>query len=145
MKISIVYWSGTGNTKKMAEFLAECIGNLGGIADIIQAEFVTVSALMEADGLALGSPAMGSEVIEESYMEPLVAELERNDLSGKPLVLFGSYDWGDGEWMRDWEQRMIKAGAELVTPGVIAHEAPDGEALKTLREAAEKLVSACPS
>ena len=84
---------------------------------------------------------MGAEELEESEMEPFVAELE-GKVSGKKILLFGSYGWGDGEWMRNWEERMKNAGAVLVTgSGIIANEAPDDAAVAKLKTAGKELVS----
>ena len=83
----------------------------------------------EYDGIAFGCPAMGAEVLEESEYEPMFTEIEAA-LSGKKVGLFGSYGWGDGQWMRDWEERCNAVGARLVADGVMANYAPDGEALE---------------
>ena len=96
MKVSIVYWSGTGNTEAMANAVAEGAKNTGA-----EVELLPVSA----DALLFGCPAMGSEELEESEFEPFFSSVE-GSLSGKKVGLFGSYDWGDGEWMRTWQQRV---------------------------------------
>ena len=80
------------------------------------------------DGIAFGCPAMGSEVLEEGEFEPMFAGVE-GALSRKKVGLFGSYGWGDGQWMRDWQDRVSADGAMLVSDGVIANAAPDGSAL----------------
>ena len=92
----------------------------------------------DASGFALGCPAMGSEELEEGEMEPFVSALEEF-VSGKTVGLFGSYDWGDGEWMRIWAKRMEDAGAKVAGQGVTANNAPDEEALGACRELGEKL------
>ena len=72
---------------------------------------------------------MGAEVLEEAEMEPFVADVE-GICSGKTIGLFGSYGWGDGQWVRDWEERMSGAGATISGgEGVICQEAPDADAL----------------
>ena len=101
MSISVVYWSGTGNTQAMAEAIGEGIESAGAQANVISVDQASVDALAEEDVFALGCSAMGAEELEESEMEPFVAELE-GEVSGKKILLFGSYGWGDGEWMRNW-------------------------------------------
>ena len=120
-KISVVYWSQTGNTQAMAEAVAEGIKAAGAEAELLEVGAASVDALKGEKAFALGCPAMGSEVLEECEMEPFVAELEPH-VSGKVIALFGSYDWGDGEWMREWVDRMKAAGATVVgDEGVICN------------------------
>ena len=127
MKVSIVYWSGTGNTEAMANAVAE--GALGSGAEV---ELLPVSAadegVLESDAILLGCPAMGAEQLEESEFEPFFSSIE-GKLAGKRVGLFGSYDWGDGEWMRTWQERVVSAGGNMVADGIIANNAPDGDAL----------------
>ena len=128
-EIYVVYWSQTGNTKEMAEAVGEGIKEVGKAAKVVEVGSVSAEELKEKAVFALGCPAMGAEVLEEEEMEPFVAEVERF-AAGKKIALFGSYGWGDGEWMRDWEARMKNAGAELVGGvGVMCNEAPDAEAV----------------
>ena len=141
MSISIVYWSGTGNTEAMANALADGIREAGGEAALITVDSAGAEALASEEVFALGCPSMGAEELEESEMEPFVAELE-GKVKGKKILLFGSYGWGDGEWMRNWEERMKNAGAILVTgAGIIANEAPDGAAIDALKAAGIEMVS----
>ena len=141
MSISIVYWSGTGNTEAMANALADGIREAGGEAALITVDSAGAEALASEEVFALGCPSMGAEELEESEMEPFVAELE-GKVKGKKILLFGSYGWGDGEWMRNWEERMKNAGAILVTgAGIIANEAPDGAAIDGLKAAGKEMVS----
>lgn len=141
MSISVVYWSGTGNTEAMADALADGIREAGGEAALITVDGADAQELAKEDVFALGCPSMGAEELEESEMEPFVAELE-GKVSGKKILLFGSYGWGDGEWMRNWEERMKNAGAVLVTgSGIIANEAPDDAAVAKLKAAGKELVS----
>lgn len=140
MSISIVYWSGTGNTQAMAEAVAEGIREAGAEAEVIDVGMAEAEKLAKEKAFALGCPSMGAEQLEESEMEPFVEKLE-SMVSGKRILLFGSYGWGDGEWMREWAQRMKEAGAVLVREeGVIANEAPDEEALAECRLAGKELV-----
>ncbi len=140
-KIIVAYWSQTGNTKEMAEAIGDGVKAAGKEACISEISKVSMDDLKNANCFALGCPAMGSEVLEESEMEPFVSEVE-SFASGKQIALFGSYGWGDGEWMRDWEQRMKEAGAEIVNDaGVIAQDAPDEAAKAECEELGKKLAS----
>ena len=128
-KINVVYWSGTGNTEMMAEAVAKGISAAGKEANVVAVGGITVEALVEEAVFALGCPSMGAEVLEEGEMEPFVEALE-GKVAGKTIALFGSYGWGDGEWMRDWVSRMEKAGATVLNgEGLICMEAPDDSAL----------------
>lgn len=127
MKTAVIYWSGTGNTEAMAKAVAEGAG----------ADIFTVSDFSgdigEYDAVAFGCPAMGAEVLEEDEFEPFFTGIE-DKLSGKKTALFGSYGWGDGEWMRSWEDRVKADGAVLVNgEGVIANETPSEDDLEKCR------------
>ncbi|MDD3360769.1 MAG: flavodoxin [Hespellia sp.] len=138
-QVTIVYWSGTGNTENMANMLAEGAKSAGSDVQIQSVDVANADELAQLEGFALGCPSMGAEELEESEMEPFVTSLE-GKVNGKKIVLFGSYGWGDGQWMRDWEQRMQQAGAEIVGgEGIISNDAPDDETEQKLREAGEKL------
>lgn len=140
MSVSVVYWSGTGNTQTMAEAVAKGIEAAGGKANLLEVSQADAAAVAEENAFALGCPSMGAEQLEESEMEPFVEALEPL-VSGKTILLFGSYGWGDGEWMRDWAERMKNAGAKLVREdGIIANEAPDEEALAECENAGKELV-----
>lgn len=140
-QILIVYWSGTGNTAAMAEMVASGIREAGKEPVLIPAEEAAAEQLSSFQAAAFGCPSMGDETLEESVMEPFVEAAEKN-VSGKTIGLFGSYGWGDGQWMRDWEDRMKAAGAVLVgREGVIASEAPDGDALEQCRALGRELAS----
>ena len=139
MSVSVVYWSGTGNTQAMAEAVAEGIRDGGADAVLMEVGNADAAALAEEKAFALGCPSMGAEQLEESEMEPFVEALEPL-VTGKTILLFGSYGWGDGEWMRDWADRMKNAGAVLIRgEGIIANEAPDDEALEECRAAGKEL------
>ena len=125
--IRIVYWSGTGNTESMASAVADGVKAAGAAAEVLPVAEAGASVL-ESDVLLLGCPAMGAEELEESEFEPFFASIE-GGLQGKKVGLFGSYDWGDGEWMRTWQTRAEAAGAVLIADGVIAHNEPDAEAV----------------
>ena len=139
MSISVVYWSGTGNTQAMAEAVAEGIKAAGQEAELLEVGDADAKTVAEEAAFALGCPAMGAEVLEESEMEPFVEELE-SYVSGKKILLFGSYGWGDGEWMRNWEESCKEAGANLVCDSVICQEEPDDEATDACKALGAALV-----
>jgi flavodoxin short chain len=128
-KVLIVYWSGTGNTQAMAESVARGVKDGGGDAVLQNAGGASAELVKGADALAFGCPAMGAEILEEGEMEPFIASLKSGDVEGKALGLFGSYDWGDGQWMRDWVERMKGLGAKVEGEGLITQLEPTEEAL----------------
>lgn len=132
-KIAVVYWSGTGNTEQMAFAVLEGAKENGTDAVLFQASEFDASMMDSYDAVAFGCPAMGAEVLEEDEFQPLFDSCETK-LSGKKIALFGSYGWGDGEWMRDWEEICKRSGAELVCDSVICNDAPDEEALSACKE-----------
>ena len=136
MKVSIVYWSGTGKTEAMAEAALEGAKNAGAEVQLLPVAAADESGL-QSDILLLGCPAMGSEELEESEFEPFFSSVE-GSLSGKKVGLFGSYDWGDGEWMRTWQQRVEAAGGVMIEDGLICNNAPDDDALSACRALGEK-------
>jgi flavodoxin I len=141
-KITVIYWSGSGNTKELAEAVAAGAGSAGAEVALLAVDEATKENVLTADAVALGCPAMGDEVLEEGEMEPFVSSLEKAGLNGKPIALFGSYDWGDGQWMRDWAERMKAIGGQLVDEGLIAKNFPDDAALDKGRKLGEKLAAA---
>ena len=121
------------------EAVAKGITAAGGSAECVAVSDITPQDLAGEAVFALGCPAMGAEVLEESEMEPFVEELEKS-VSGKKIGLFGSYGWGDGQWMRDWEERMTAAGATVLNgEGLICQETPDDDAIKQCEELGEQL------
>ncbi len=133
MKINIIYWTGTGNTEEMANLIAKGAREEGAEVNIKTVDSASIDDVKNCDVVMLGSPAMGAEVIEECEMEPFI-ELIEGEVSGKNMVLFGSYGWGTGEWMTSWEDRMLDAGADLLEREVIANEFPEGESANKLIE-----------
>ena len=131
-RIAVIYWSGTGNTQMMAEAVAQGAKDAGAEVTLLSVSDTDAAAASSYDALALGCPAMGGEVLEESEFEPFFSELE-GKLSGKKVALFGSYDWGDGQWMRDWQLRTLGANANLYGDGLIINEAPDEDGLAKCR------------
>ena len=132
MKTAVIYWSGTGNTEAMAKAVADGAG----------AELFSVSAfsgdVADYDAVAFGCPAMGAENLEEGEFEPFFEGIE-SKLSGKKVALFGSYGWGDGEWMRTWEEDCASPGIRLAVDSVTCCEAPDDEALSACQALGKKL------
>lgn len=126
-KIAVVYWSGTGNTEKMARKVVEGAKANGVIADLFTAAEFNADKMDEYKAIAFGCPSMGAEQLEDSEFEPMFIQCEAK-LRGKRIALFGSYGWGDGEWMRNWEENCCDCGAILVCDYVICNDAPDADA-----------------
>ena len=137
-KVAVVYWSGTGNTEAMAVSVADGVKKAGGEAVVLTAGEFDSSMAASFDAIAFGCPAMGAEELEEDEFEPMFSACE-SELKGKKIALFGSYGWGDGEWMRTWEERCVSLGAVIACESVIANEAPDDEAAAKCVELGEKL------
>ena len=131
-KVAVVFWSATSNNETMANCVAE-----GANGTIVPCGEMNAAKLAEFDAVAFGCPAMGSEELEESEFEPFFSSVE-GSLSGKKVGLFGSYDWGDGEWMRTWQQRVEAAGGVMIEDGLICNNAPDDDALAACRALGEK-------
>lgn len=127
-KIAVVYWSGTGNTETMANAVADGIKEKGAEAVVTTALEFDVSTIDSYDGVAFGCPAMGAEVLEENEFQPMFDACE-SKLGGKKIALFGSYGWGDGEWMRNWEETCTADGAVLACGSVMCNEAPDDDGI----------------
>ena len=131
-KIAVVFWSGTGKTEQMAYAVMEGIKEKAAEAALFAASEFGASMVKQYDAIAFGCPAMGAEVLEETEFQPMWDACE-GALGGKKVALFGSYGWGDGEWMRSWEDACGSAGAVLACESVICNEAPDEEALEACR------------
>ena len=128
-KVAIVFWSATGNTETMANCIAE-----GAKGTLLSCGEMTPAKLAEFDVVAFGCPAMGAEQLEESEFEPMFAGLEGR-LNGKKIAMFGSYGWGDGQWMRDWAERAQGDGAQLFSQeGLICNETPDEDVQAACRQ-----------
>lgn len=127
-KIAVVYWSGTGNTEAMAQAVAEGAQGNGAEAVLLTATEFNDSMMDEFDAIAFGCPSMGQEQLEDSEFEPMFIACE-GKLKDKKIALFGSYGWGDGEWMRNWEEVCKADGAVLACDSVICNEAPDDDAV----------------
>lgn len=131
-RIAVVYWSGTGNTAAMAEAVAKGARGNGADAQLFEVSSFQAGKAAQFDAFALGCPAMGSETLEDTEFEPVFEEL-KGSLAGKKVALFGSYGWGDGEWMRSWEDDCANAGISLAAESVICNDAPDDEAVEACK------------
>ena len=139
-KAIIVYWSSTGNTEAMANAIADGVKAAGGTPELVYVDNVNVDELLAQPAFAIGCPAMGAEELDES-VDSFVSEIE-GKVSGKNILLFGSYDWGDGEWMRLWVERMQNAGANIIGgEGIIANLEPDADAKAALEAAGKQLAA----
>ena len=137
-KVAVVYWSGTGNTEAMANAVIEGIKAAGGEGELIQAADFGPDKMDAYDAIAFGCPSMGAEQLEESEFEPMFASCE-SKLSGKKIALFGSYGWGDGEWMRNWQETCQNDGAYLACDFVICNDAPNDDALSACQALGQAL------
>ncbi len=137
MKIAVIYWTGTGNTEAMAAILADAAAAAGAEVSTFTADAFSAAAVADYDALAFGCPAMGSEELEDSEFRPMWDDV-KGSLSGKKTALFGSYDWGVGEWMDLWKEEAGQCGADIIGT-VIANNAPDSQAAAELEELGKKL------
>lgn len=138
-KVNIVFWSQGGNTEAMANAVGKGVTSAGAEAAVTFVGDASLEDLKESKAFALGCPAMGAEVLEESEMEPFVSDVE-SFASGKTILLFGSYGWGDGQWMRDWVERMENAGAKVIGgEEAICQEAPDASVEEKLADFGKQL------
>lgn len=126
-KVAVVYWSGTGNTEAMASFVVDGAKGAGADVNLFTPSDFSADLIDEYDAIAFGCPSMGEEQLEEDEFEPMFSSCE-DKLKGKKIALFGSYGWGDGEWMRNWEESCKGIGANLVCDFVICNDAPDSDA-----------------
>ncbi len=140
-KVVIVYWSGSGNTKMMAEAIESGAKEAGADVKLFEVSEASVADVENADVAVLGCPSMGAEVLEEDVMEPFVESLDGH-VGGKDMALFGSYGWGNGEWMDDWGERMEGYGASLVVDSLIINETPDDDGIEQCKELGKAVVGA---
>ena len=138
MKIAVVYWSGTGNTEAMAQAVTEGAKSAGAEVQLFTAAEFEGDKMDAFDAVAFGCPAMGAEELEDTEFGPMFEGCQ-DKLSGKKIALFGSYGWGDGEWMRTWEDTCRGKGAALACDSVICQETPDDDALDACRKLGEAL------
>ena len=139
MKVAVVFWSGSGNTEVMAESVAQGARSAGAEVDLLKPVQFKSETINSYDAFAFGCPAMGDKVLEEDKFDPMFTAVE-SDLEGKKAALFGSYGWGDGLWMRNWEDRAREDGINLVHASVIANEYPSDEDLNECKDLGRSLV-----
>ena len=138
-KVALVYWSGTGNTEMMAAQVKKGAEEAGAEVTMFTAAEFGPEKIDDFDAIAFGCPSMGAEVLEESEFDPMFTACE-GKLGGKKIALFGSYGWGDGQWMRDWEERCNGAGVTFATDYVIVNETPDADGDAACQELGKALV-----
>ena len=127
-KTAVVYWSGTGNTEAMANAVVKGAKDQGAEVTLFTAGEFDADQVDAFDVIAFGCPSMGSEELEDSEFEPMFSNV-KGRLAGRKIALFGSYGWGDGEWMRSWEEDCKSCGAVLAADSVICNDAPDEDAI----------------
>lgn len=137
-KTAVVYWSGTGNTAAMADAIVDGIKSVGGQAEVFTVDSFNSDMAENYDFIAFGCPSMGCEQLEDSEFEPMFDSC-KSKLKGKQIALFGSYGWGNGEWMQTWEDDCKSIGADLVCDSVICNDAPDDEAIEKCKELGKML------
>ena len=137
-KIAVVYWSGTGNTEAMANAVLEGVKEAGAEGELLNCGEFDAAKVADYDAIAFGCPAMGDEVLEEGEFEPMFEGCV-SALKGKKIALFGSYGWGDGEWMRNWEDECRNAGAVLACDSVTCNDAPDSDCESACRALGKQL------
>ncbi len=141
-KIAVIYWSGTGNTEAMAQLVAEGAGVAGDEVVLSNVSDISVDEALACDKVALGCPAMGAEELEDGEFQPFYDEFKAG-FGSKPLVLFGSYNWADGEWMATWQNDAKDAGLNLVAEGLICYDGPeDGDKVEDCKQLGETLAKA---
>ena len=138
-KVAVVYWSGTGNTEMMAAQVKKGAEEAGAEVTMFTAAEFGPEKIDDFDAIAFGCPSMGAEVLEESEFDPMFTACE-GKLGGKKIALFGSYGWGDGQWMRDWEERCNGVGVTFATDYVIVNETPDADGDAACQELGKALV-----
>lgn len=139
-RFAVIYWSGTGNTEQMANAVREGIIESGNEADVLTSAEFNSGLIENYAGFAFGCPSMGAEQLEESEFEPMFEEIKAS-LNGKKVALFGSFGWGDGEWMRNWYADCENNGCILVCDPIICNGAPDSQTEQELKELGKALVS----
>ena len=137
-KVAVVYWSGTGNTEAMANAVLEGVKEAGAEGELLNCGEFDAAKVADYDAIAFGCPAMGDEVLEEGEFEPMFEGCV-SALKGKKIALFGSYGWGDGEWMRNWEDECHNAGAVLACDSVTCNDAPDSDCESACRALGKQL------
>lgn len=140
-QVLIAYWSGTGNTEKMAELVKKGLEESGKTVDLESMSSVNTQNISNYEAIVLGSPSMGCEELEETEVVPFIEDIE-GKISGKKIALFGSYGWGNGEWMESWQERMDNSGANMLfDKGLICNETPDGDSAEECVEYGKQIAA----
>lgn len=137
-KVALVYWSGTGNTESMANYIVEGLKSQSVEVDVFTATEFSLDNVNNYEVFAFGCPSMGAEELEETEFEPMFSSV-KSSLKGKNVALFGSYGWGDGEWMVNWQQDCIDNGCNMICDPVMANETPEGDAIDNCKNLGVKL------
>lgn len=140
-QVNVIYWSGTGNTEAMANAIVKGAESAGAEVRLISVGSATEEDVKNCERIAFGCPAMGAEELEETEMRPYMDKVN-SLLSGKHVVLFGSYEWADGEWMKTWQEEIEGTGAHLVADGFAAYDNPDEDALDECEALGKELAKA---
>ncbi|MDO5715841.1 MAG: flavodoxin [Tissierellia bacterium] len=140
-KVNVIYWTGTGNTEAMANAIVKGAEDAGAEVKLLQVSEATEDDVKNVDRIAFGCPAMGAEELEEAEMRPFMDKVNPL-LSGKHVVIFGSYEWADGEWMRLWQDEIEETGALLVADGFAAYDNPDEDAIEECEALGKELAEA---
>lgn len=140
-KVAVVYWSGTGNTEMMAGLVADGAKEEGAEVTLYNASDFNADLMKDYEAVGFGCPSMGVEELEEEEFLPMFLGV-KSELSGKKIALFGSYGWGDGEWMRTWEEDVKADGAVLVCDCLIVNAEPDEEGSASCRAMGAALAKA---
>ena len=130
-KVAVVYWSGSGNTAAMAKAMVAGAEAAGAEVSLFTAAEFSPAEAAHFDKIAFGCSAMGAEELEETEFLPMFEAVEPG-LGEKTVALFGSYGWGEGDWMKAWEER-IRGKGNLFAEGLILNEAPDVQGLEKCR------------
>lgn len=139
MRLGIIYYSSTGNTEEMAELIAEGARKAGSKVDVLPVSQCDRTVLASYDILAFGCPASGQEELDDLEFLPFYETIE-SDLNGRKVAIFGSFGWGDGQWIRDWEERVKEVGADLFESGLAVQEEPGPES-DAIRDFGYRLVT----
>lgn len=140
-RVNVIYWSGTGHTESMAKAIVKGAEGAGAEVKLIPVGEASEEDVKEVEKIAFGCPAMGAEELEEKEMRPFMDKVN-SLLSGKKLILFGSYEWAEGEWMRLWQEEIEATGAKLIEDGFAAYDDPDEDALEECEALGKELAKA---
>ena len=138
-KVSIIYWSNGGNVEVLANIIAEKLEENDTLINLKQVGIADLNDVLEADAIAFGSPSMDNNRIEQNEMEPFIKQLEELEIN-KKLLLFGTYGWGQCEFINEWEKRMKSCGFDVIGKLAIG-EAPSDEQIEELKDLSKNLIN----